>query len=198
MNSFYLKTEDSDKIAEGVIFSNGRVAVSWLLGSSNGSFYNSIYELSKIHRDLEVVLEKEEDHEPLSHRSVFEIGRANNGWIVREYESGSVIVASENYDSEHEAFLSFLWSLISEFGPSDSKYSPQRIQALIVPGSDSQGSKFSEKMVLEKITDHLDYSLRFLHNVENKSDFFVKLQDDVEKIFDNLMARLYHDTTIVV
>lgn len=197
MQRFHLETKDKDILAEGVIFSNGSVALSWMTARPGGAFYADLFELERIHRDLKVVMsDKDADYEPLKRKTIFEIGCAENGWVVREYESDTVLVASEDHKSEHEAFVSLLWSLISQFGPSDSKYSPERIVVDVVPGADCEHASLCPKKVREKVLDHLDYCLRFLHNVDpnNNTPEIVALEKQIDRIFESLFSQVF--TTI--
>lgn len=70
----------------------------------------------------------------------FEIRSAKNGWICKEFddENGEEIVGSE-HDDEHDAFVDFLRSILMNWGPSDSKYSPKRIRVICMPGNSYEG-----------------------------------------------------------
>jgi hypothetical protein len=53
-------TSGTGKVAEGVIFENGKCALSWLTKYSSIAIYNSIDELDKIHsHDGKTVIEYE-------------------------------------------------------------------------------------------------------------------------------------------
>lgn len=69
--------------------------------------------------------------------------RAKNGYVVRyKYDHDDEIhtlVSQENEEDEHSAFISFLWLLISELGPSDSKYSEKRMFVGCKPGNSYEG-----------------------------------------------------------
>jgi hypothetical protein len=198
MSKFYLQNDQKENIAEGVVFSNNSVAVSWLTENPSGGFYNSLFDLENLHRDLKVVREEESDgyYEPLRQRRVFEFGLAANGWVIREYESGSTFVASEESleNSEHEAFVSFLWTINSEFGPSDSKYSAERVVVSVVPGSDCEHARLPVEQVKDKVIDHLDYCLRFLRNVDQPTDELSTIQKELDEILDRLWSQ--HFATI--
>lgn len=181
------------RVAEGVVFSNGWVAMTWLTRHTSGAFYTSLHEVEKIHGHsgkTKVVMDEEDyTYEPLECRSLFELGRAENGWILREYESGTVLVQSETGGaSEHEAFVDFLYSIISSHGPSDSKYSEERLIVTTVPGSDYCGSGFDVGKVRDKATDHLDYALRFLENVEesNKPADFDEIISSIRSAYEKI------------
>lgn len=194
MKKFHLE-KDNEKLAEGVIFSNGSVALSWMRDRPGGSFYTDLFEIERIHRDFKVVLDNEDtEYESLSRRSIFEVGRADNGWVVREYDSDSVTVASENHESsEHKAFVNLLYSILSQHGPSDSKYSSERILVTIIPGSDSENGNLEPSFAREQVLDHIDYSLRFLRNInpKNKTEDLVILENQIDLIFESLFSKVF-------
>jgi hypothetical protein len=187
------------RVAEGVVFSNGWVAMTWLTRHTSAAVYTSLHEVEKIHGHsgkTKIVMDEDDyTYEPLGYRSLFELGRANNGWTLREYESGTLLVESEtSEETEHRAFANLIWSLLSNHGPSDSKYSPERILVNIVPGSDCENAHLSLEQVKDKSSDHLDYALRFLRNVnpsekpENFDEIISSIEDAYKKILNYNMS----------
>jgi hypothetical protein len=74
----------------------------------------------------------------------FEIRHAQNGAILRvehDYPEGEIeeICYQETDGGEIEAFADFLRYLNENYGPSTSRYSPQRIYISVKPGDKSQG-----------------------------------------------------------
>lgn len=183
------------RVAEGVVFSNGWVAMTWLTRHTSAAIYTSLHEVEKIHGHsgkTKVVLDEEDDYvyEPLEYRNFFELGRASNGWTLREYENGTLLVQSETQeDSEHKAFADLLWTLISNHGPSAGKYSPERITVCIVPGSDYESGGIELEKVKDKASDHIDYALRFLENVrsDQKPTDFDAIISNLREAYDKIL-----------
>jgi hypothetical protein len=89
----------------------------------------------------------------------FDLRRAKNGWILKycDDESPEEIVGLEDENDEHEAFRSFLYEIMSHYGPSDSKYSPKRLRIVALPGNDYEGPLEDEyRKELEDLRDTLD------------------------------------------
>jgi len=185
MQNFNLVNEEGSATGEGVIFSDGSVAVMWNEIEGH-AFYNSIYHVAKL-KNTKIVFENKEDTS-LDDPLIFEIGRVENGWVVRELNRLQTIVCSENSDSEAEAFESFLWSLISNFGPSDSRYGTDRLIACRVPGDKCENANFEFNKVRSKISDHLEYALRFLCNLKDdeKTEEIKDMIETLEK-FDTFI-----------
>lgn len=204
IRKFHLQRDEDEsgvsgtgRVAEGVVFSNGWVAMTWLTRHTSAAVYTSLHEVEAIHGHsgkTKVVMDEEDDYtyEPLEYRRIFEIGRAENGWTAREYETGSLIVASEeSCGSEHKAFLSFLWSVVSHFGPSDGKYSPERITVGITPGSDCEGAKIENKEAIEGALQYLDFSGRFLSNLRTEDESLKETISKIDEIYSQLSSKIY-------
>ena len=67
----------------------------------------------------------------------FEIRGANNGVILRidiDGEEAQEIVYQEREGGEIEAFADFLRTIVDDFGPTTSRYSPKRIYIRVEAG----------------------------------------------------------------
>lgn len=69
----------------------------------------------------------------------FKMERAKNGIILIDLD-GEKVVFGECSDekSEHQAFAAFLCYLANNYGPSDSRYSEERIYINVAPGDKSE------------------------------------------------------------
>jgi hypothetical protein len=91
----------------------------------------------------------------------FELRFAKNGWILEYFdpEMPQEIVGVES-DDEHEGFREFLWAILENFGPSDSKYSKKRIHINILPGRDYEGPLDEKYMeYLRDLREDIDWQL---------------------------------------
>ncbi len=74
-----------------------------------------------------------------------EIRHAGNGVILRVESEGNEpaeeIVYQESEGAEIEAFADFLRTLNDHYGPSTSRYSPQRIHVVVEPGDKYEAPK---------------------------------------------------------
>lgn len=107
------------------------------------------------------------------------IEHADNGWIIRckhfykekgklkEDEDETVLVGKEDEMDETNAFKEFLWDILSNFGPSSSRYDEKRIHIITMPGDKFTGSLSEEyKEELKELRDELTYYIEEQDNAE--------------------------------
>jgi hypothetical protein len=199
MQKFHLKRLEDETgvsgtgvVAEGVIFSNGSVAMTWLTECSSTAIYKSIFDVEKIHGHqgkTKVVLEDHDVvYESLENKIIYEVGCVNNGWYVRQHDSPMVVGSEDAAKSETEAFEIFLRSIVERFGPSTSRYSPRRLTIRTVPGDKCEQAGFSFEEVRSDIDDHLDFVYRFLINLKT-------VDSEVMKDFVKKFEIIYDDFT---
>jgi hypothetical protein len=196
MQKFHLVRKEDESgvsgvgiVAEGVIFSSGKVAMTWLTDLSSTAFYESIFDVEKIHGHqgkTKIVFEDHDSYEPLNPKTIYEVGYVENGWYVREHNQQMVVGAEDTADSDVHAFELFLRSITNHFGPNTSRYSPERLTICKVPGDKCENAGLSFSSVYQNIFDHLDYLYRFLINIKESdlNDELKSIQETVDKLYD--------------
>jgi len=80
------------------------------------------------------------------------ITKASNGYIVAN--DGHIEIFEEKYDDDPEALVNLL-NYISSYFDSSSRYSEQRVHALLVPGDKNDNPVVHEslQMILDRFKD---------------------------------------------
>lgn len=98
----------------------------------------------------------------------YTIKKAVNGWTIEREVEGEVetdvLVGVEDEMNETKAFITFLYDIVDNFGPTSGRYSEERIRVVRVPGDKYEGPLDLE--YLEELTMIRDYINATLENTK--------------------------------
>jgi len=96
--------------------------------------------------------------------TLFKLARAKNGYILEKRDVIDSIqteveeLVSADGEEEHDTFRQFLWDILENYGPTDSRYDAKRIRIRIEPGdktdADSEDMDWHNEGIINEKLDN--------------------------------------------